>query len=139
MNSVTTHASEIIAIEMESHIALQELNAANLNMECMVKDHAQTLSIRLLYSVLGMPDVRHTLSVKYPASGWDSFKLQWFPEFMKSWFPVKYSEVTDRVQVYKTICPHVSIPENMKHFEFMVNRHPEDPYQSPIDFGGKSK
>lgn len=53
-------------------------------------------------------------SVKIPDTWWDHFKDTYFNAWLLRYFPVKYKYF----EQYK-VCPHVKIPEDRRHLEWL--------------------
>lgn len=63
--------------------------------------------------------------VDVPRDWWQTFKGQYFPEWLLRYFPVLYSPilrsthtVINRTDVH--ICPHVAVPDTRAHLRFLV-------------------
>ena len=62
-------------------------------------------------------DVVHT----YPATMWEELKRDFWPQWLKRRFPVRYSrDITHHTTVHNHVCPHLNYKDNRKHLDFMV-------------------
>jgi len=65
------------------------------------------------------------VEAQYPASGWDLFKLYFFPKWLQKKYPVKYNNL--RLECYE-LAPEFKIPEGQRYvtmYNFFNNREVE--------------
>ncbi len=57
----------------------------------------------------------------YPATMWEELKRDFWPNWLKRRFPVRYSrDVTHHNHKHYHVCPHLDYKDNRKHLDFMM-------------------
>lgn len=72
------------------------------------RNHVDDLVIELKSEIYGLERDRKTETVSYPSTWWDAFKKRFFPEWLKKYFPVSYTEYTVRMtqcELYPQVLP----------------------------------
>lgn len=97
------------------------------NSEVRFEDWTETKAVQFFTEVAGKKDDRSKTvgyaTVKYPDGWWQSFKADWFPEWLLDRFPVRYTE--ERVKqeiIYKVTAsfPDIEVPKlaDEKYIQF---------------------
>ncbi len=57
-----------------------------------------------------------------PIDWWQHFKRDWFPDWLSKLCPVRYFQhTTTQIKRYQ-ICPHINIPDQRQHIEFLFQK-----------------
>jgi len=71
--------------------------------------------------VVGMSEKRIRVHRKWPKDWWHAFKDRWFPAFLLRRWPVQYEEIDIDEVKFSRVCPHVRIPDEKVHLEWLAN------------------
>ena len=85
-------------------------------------DEMQRMMVRRLVAEFpAILDERIQFHESYPENWWEAFKDRWFPEWLKRRYPVRFREIHIDRPVYKAVCPHLEIPRQGSHIEFLYH------------------
>jgi hypothetical protein len=103
-----------VAVEKQD-IGLNSLNSH------VIEYNAKMLLFKLYSTVLSREISKEVISKEsLPLDWWQSFKLKWFPKWLKRKYPIKYRVIETVVQKFHN-CPHdfIKIPdEHLKWLQF---------------------
>jgi len=118
--------TEILRVRFRSAIPEEVIANAEFN---VVEDYAlraMIAEIRLKMLQRKQWEERHSTYVPYhhPRSWWDAFKLRYFPKWLLDYFPVRLTTIRiqqNRITKHYHVCPHIKIPDQATHIQWMVN------------------
>ena len=57
----------------------------------------------------------------YPATIWEELKRDFWPDWLRRKFPVRYSrDITHHTSKHYHVCPHLNYKDDRKHLDFMM-------------------
>lgn len=122
---VHRHFAERIRVATTNTISARDIFLSKCGVS-VVADTAFDRMLCCLETYVHSANAQHvSIHRKWPKDWWQAFKEQWFPDFLKKRFPVKYEKVDVEKAFHTTVCPHLFTDPQRTHLEWLSVNAPD--------------
>lgn len=126
LNAIETEVKRVIIHQKECkaqiRVPLHMLNTSNIY--ATIDKYSNSLVLQL--STLISENTSTTITEEYlflPATWWQQFKVEYFPEWLLKYFPIAKKKYTILHEFHTTnICPHLETDPTKTHLEFLLSQ-----------------
>lgn len=103
---MTTAFKEYLATEIGTTMVISDRVMVQIDKMPELRAHQINIIVNALTTDFGL--------VSWPSDWWQAFKDRWFPCWLKTIYPVRYSE-----RKCSRICPHLGEHDKLRHYSWL--------------------